>query len=387
METLTNMIKACRSVIIAGAILLASVAASAQMEAPEGVWTFTNFGVRAYWWGIVPTGGDFSILYNGFRLLPGLDTIVENDAGAGYETDNFYRKPDGGLYFGPSGDGSPVLYDRLEILEGLGIRQGILWDKSRNRNLLEGFLFYRLHYDWNNPSSGTSPLLFQSGLPDADQILSNSLIAGVSISTIDKDKVHKTMNGLYGEVSVQWGPSFFFNSIGKADFFRLNATAKGFGTLYAAPEKGDANFFSIYLGDFVSVDYTGGSSIPVYVQESTGGLAPRATTDDWVRGFETGSYGTTFKAANNFDIRFQGPAIIWPSVVPGMYLFSDAGYYNGFSGDPANTAGGFLASVGAGGYLDFFDLTNLTGYLAFPVVGKRVDGASWVISFHFNLDF
>ncbi len=355
------------------------------MEAPEGIFTLTNFGVRTYWWGIVPTGGDFSVLYNGFKIIPGLDTIIEDDLGAGYETDNYYRYPNGSLYSGPSGDGSSVLFDRLEIVEGLGIRQGILWDQSRKRNLVEGFLFYRLHYDKSYAGAGS--LLAQSGVPDRGQILSNSLMAGVSASTLVKDNVHKTWDGLYGEASVQWGPSFFFNSIGNADFYRLNTTLKGFRTLYASPTTGDSNFFSIYVGDFISVDYTGGGSIPYYVQESTGGLDPRATTDDWVRGFETGSYGTTFKAVNNFDIRFQGPAVIWPSVVPGLYAFTDAGYYNGFAGDPANTPGGFLASAGVGGYLDFFDLTNVTGYLAFPLYGHRIDNASWAISFHFHLDF
>ena len=69
------------------------------MEAPEGIFTLTNFGVQTYWWGIVPTGGDFSVLYNGFKIVPGLDTIIEDDLGAGYETDNYYRYPNGSLYF------------------------------------------------------------------------------------------------------------------------------------------------------------------------------------------------------------------------------------------------------------------------------------------------
>jgi hypothetical protein len=387
MERLTTPRRAFRRIIVAAVVFFASVTASAQMEPPTGVWTFTNFGLRAYWWGIVPTGGDFSTLFNGFRILQGLDTIVENDFGTGYETDNYYRNPGGSPYWGPSGNGSPVVYNRLEILEGLGVRQGILWDESRNRNLLEGFVFYRLHYDRNYPTPGVSQLVFNSELPDSNQILSNSVIAGFSISTIDRDKVHKTRDGLYGEVSVQWGPSFFFNSIGDADFYRLNTTLIGFRTLYAAPARGEMNALSVYVGDFISVDYAGGTSIPFYVSESTGGLNPRATTDDWVRGFETGSYDTTFKAVNNFDIRVQGPAIMFPSVVPGVYAFTDEGFYNGFNGDPTNTAGGFLASVGAGGYLDFLDLANLTGYLAFPVYGHRVDGAPFAISFHFSLDF
>ncbi|HVP19597.1 MAG TPA: hypothetical protein VMU36_11410, partial [Spirochaetia bacterium] len=387
MERSVTLGKAARGAIAAALMIFAATAANAQMEAPEGVWTLTGFAIRTYWWGLVPSGGDFATLYNGMRILPGLDTILENDLGAGYETDNFYTNPDGSPYWGPS-DGSAVLFDRLQILEGLGIRQGILWDTERNRNLVEGFLFYRLHYDRNYPGAGA--LVSASAFPDRNQILSNSFQAGVSASTLDKDQVHKTWDGLYGEASVQWAPSFFFNSIGGANFYRLNLTLKGFRTLYAAPAKGESNFFSLYIfslyvGDFISVDYAGGDSIPFYVLESTGGLKPRATTDDWVRGFETGSYGTTFKAVNNFDIRIQGPAVIWPSVVPGLYAFTDAGYYSGFYQDPTNTPGGLLVSVGAGAYLDFFDLTNLTGYIAFPVSGHRVDGARYEISFHFNL--
>ncbi len=379
----------CAAIVLAAMLSVAGTAgaqiATPDMEAPSGVFTLTNFDLRTYWWGIVPTGGDFSALYNGFKLVPGLDTIVENDFGAGYETDNYYRNTDGSLYSGPSGNGSAVTFDRLEIVDGLGIRQGILWDHERNRNLLEGFLFYRLHYDKNYAS--TASLVSQSSAPDRAQILSSSVLAGVSASTLVKDDLHRTWDGLYGEASVQWGPSFLFNGIGNADFYRLNATFKAFRTLYAAPSTGEWNLFSIYVGDFVSVDYAGGGSIPFYVQESTGGLAPRATTDDWVRGFETGSYGTTFKAVNNFDIRFQGPSMIWPSTLPGFYVFTDQGYYNGFVGDPTNTPGGFLASTGVGVYGDAFDLANVTAYLAFPLYGHRVDGASFAISFHFSLDF
>ena len=373
--------------IAALAAVTGTVSLHAQMDNPSGAVGFANFGVRTYWFGLVPTGGDFSLLYRAPRLIPGLDTIIENDFGAGYETDNYYRNPNGTPYSGPSDKGSPVVFDRLEILEGLGVRQGILWDEARNRNLLEGFIFYRLHYDRNFTPSGANPLIFQSGRPDSTQILSNSIIAGLSASTLERDRVHKTWDGLYGEVSVQWGPGFFFNSIGNTDFSRLNATFKGFRTLYAAPEQGDWNLFSIYAGDFVSIDYAGGGSMPFYVQESTGGLSPRATTDDWVRGFESGAYDTQFKVVNNFDVRFQGPAMIWPSVVPGAYIFSDVGYYSGFSGDPSSTPGGFLASAGIGGYVDVFDLGVVTGYVALPLYGHRVDGASWTINFHFHLGF
>ena len=359
----------------------------AEMETPADTWGFANYAIRTYWWGIVPTGGDFSVLYKGLQVVPGLDTILENDLGAGYEPDNYYRNPDGTLYWGPSGDGSPVIFSRLEILEGLGIRQGIVFDPERHRNLVEGFLFYRLHYDADFPLAGGPQLLFQSALPDRNQVLSNSIILGVSASTLVKDDVHETWNGLYGEASFQWGPRFFFNSIGNTDFYRLNAKLKAFRTLYTAETAAGWNLFSLYVGDFLSVDYADGSSVPFWVQQSTGGLSPKTSTDDWVRGFETGSYGTVFKVVNSLDLRAQGPAVLWPSLVPGAYLFLDAGYYNGFIGDPAHTPGGVLMSTGLGGYLDFFDLANVTAYLAFPLIGSRVDGASIALSFHFNLNF
>lgn len=136
-----------KTVLSVVAILMTIVGTTtvhAQMAAPDGVWSLTGFDART--WEIVPTGGDFSALYNGAKILPGLDTIIENDIGAGFEINDVYRNPDCSPYSGPSGDGSPVLFDRFEILEGLGTRQGILWSDDLKRNLLEAFLFYRLHY-------------------------------------------------------------------------------------------------------------------------------------------------------------------------------------------------------------------------------------------------
>jgi hypothetical protein len=222
MKRLTSFGLSLRIIVTVAVMAGSAAALHAQMTTPTDTWGLGNFAVRTYWWGIVPTGGDFSIFYKGLRLAPGLDTILQDDLGAGYETDNYYRNPGGTLYWGPSGTGSPVVFNRLEILEGIGIRQGILWDNSRNRNLMEGFLFYRIHYDQNYPTAGATQYIFQSGLPDANQILSNSVIVGLSATTLAKDNVHKTRDGLYGEVSFQWGPRWLFNSIGNADFLRMN---------------------------------------------------------------------------------------------------------------------------------------------------------------------
>ena len=62
----------CAAIVLAALVTVAGTAnaqiSTPDMEAPTGVWTPTNYDVRTYWWGLVPTGGDVSILYNGFKL-------------------------------------------------------------------------------------------------------------------------------------------------------------------------------------------------------------------------------------------------------------------------------------------------------------------------------
>lgn len=409
------MKRATFACILAILVCLGGATAVAQSTTPTGTWTFTGFGLYAYWLdGFIPSGASIDILYAGVKLIPGLDTIIEDDPGAGWQSNDFYLNPDGSHYTGPytggntspsytqtgfvnvlgptSGGNSPTTYDQAEFLNDLGIRQGILWNPEQKRNLLEGFLFYRVHYDYNSVATEWGQqrtLLNDSPFPDKTQIFSNALLAGLSLNTVGVDPVHKTEQGLYGEASVEWGPSFFLNSIGGSDYYRLNATLKAYQTLFARSTSADPdmNLVSAYLADYVGVDYAGGDSVPVFVFESFGGRYMRAGNGTTIHGLDDGNYATGLKLINNLELRVVGPAIVWRDLAPAMFAFLDTAYYNGYFQAPSNPAIGFLGSTGVGIYVNVFDLADLNLYFAYPFSGTRINGASYSIGAAFNLAF
>ncbi len=323
------------------------------------------------------------VQFHGLRFIPGLATILENDFGGGYQANVFFRNPNGTPLVGTD---AGTEFPQVELVDDLGLKQGLLWNPELGRNLLEAFAFYRLHFDYNLTGGGT-PLIFDSSFPDRVEILSNSILLGADYDTTVQDKVHKTWDGLYAEATGEWGPGFLFNSIGNANYYRLNLTAHGFRTLYTSSQPNGRNLFSVYAGDFFAADYAGGSSIPIYIQQTIGGRYPRYGVADAVRGFEPGAYDTQLKVVNNLELRVTGPAVIWPSFLPGAYVFFDTGYYDGYFGDPGNTPGGMIGSVGIGLFADLLDLANATVYLGFPVIGRRVDGSPYAIEAHFSLQF
>lgn len=377
------------SVGAAGGANTQPAAAKADSAEHGSPWSLSFAALRTYWFGIVPTGIDLVLDYRGLTLFPGVETIFEDYAGAGYQYNYFYRNPNGSPVVGSD---SGTTFSQFEIVDDLGIRQGIVWNPRLQRNLLEGFLLYRFHYDYDYQDPTKNQLIFQSSFPDARQTLINSVVAGFDYNTTVQNKVHGTWNGIYAEASGEWGPRAFFNSIGQANFYRLNFTNWGYKTFYTSSTRRGANLFSLYGAYQVRVDYAGGNQIPIYVMQSFGGRYShlRYGLGDAVRGFEAGAYDTNFKAAVNFDLRVTGPGIYWPIIlkgylIPGLYAFADGGYYNGYFGDPSNAPGGFLASTGVGAYVDVLGLGNVTAALAFPLVGHRVDNAPYALVFHFHL--
>jgi len=395
--------------VLAILICLGGATAVAQSTTPSGTWTFTGYGLYAYWLdGFIPSGVSIDILYTGAQIVPGLDTIIEDDPGAGWQTNDFYLNADGSRYGGPepaggntsptynqpallnvlgptSGGNSQTTFDQAEFLNDFGIRQGILWNPEQKRNLLEGFLFYRLRYDRNSVATEwgqETTLLSESNLPDRDQILSNAVLGGLSLNTVATDEVHKTQQGIYGEASVEWAPSFFFNSIGGSDFYRLNATLKIFQTLFtSSTADGSLNLFSGYLADYFGVDYSAGGYVPFYVYESFGGRYWRADNSTTVHGLNDGMYTPGLKILNNLELRVVGPGIVWRDLAPALFVFLDTAY------DPDRTQSTVLASTGLGIYVDCFELANLNLYFAYPLAGSRISGSSYTISAAFDLAF
>ena len=91
---------------------------------------------------------------------------------------------------------------------------------------------------------------------------------------------------------------------------------------------------------------------------------------------------------NSLELRATGRALFLPSLVPGLFVFFDSGYYGGsYPRSLQPVSGSFLASVGAGGYLATLDLVNIVVDIAFPVYGSRIDGAPYAIESFFHLQF
>lgn len=364
-----------------------SVAQSGTTASP---WSLSLIDLRTYWLDIVPTGIDLRVSYRGLTLVPGLATILEDYAGGGYQYNYFFRNPNGSPV---SGTHAGTTFSQLELVNDVGLKQGVVWNPRIKRNLVEGFLFYRFHYDYDYRDAAQYQLIFHSSFPDAGRALVNSVLAGFDYNTTVQDRVHGTWNGLYAEASGEWGPRAFFNSIGQANYYRYDITSWGYRTFFTSSTTRGTNLFSLYGAYQVRADYAGGSSIPIFVMQTFGGL-PSHLEDyglgDAVRGFETGAYDTQFKAAANFDLRLTGPGIDWPFIIkdyliPGLYIFLDGGYYNGYFGDPAQTPGGFLASTGMGVYLHALGIGNVTVAFAVPFYGHRIDNAPYALVFHFHL--
>jgi hypothetical protein len=382
------MLRRLAIAFLALALYSATEVSGENSTASKGIWTIDNIEPYTYWLdGIVPSGASVDILFNGLRLFHGLDTILETDIGGGWQTNYFYRNPDGSPYTGPGE--TPSSFDQAEFLDDFGIRQGLLRDEERDRNLLEVFLFYRLHYDRNFPTTGgEGSLLYASAFPDRQEILANALHAGLAFDTVSVDVIHKTHSGVYAEASAEWGPRSLFNGIGGADYYRLNATLKGFLPLFALSESaGTRNLLSMYAASYFCADYAGGESVPIFVFESYGGRYPRWSNSPTIYGLEEGLYGADLKILENLELRILGPALGSRDIVPGLFAFLDSAYYDGYFMDPTDSPGGYLASGGGGILLDFFNFADLNAYFAYPILGKRVDGRAYAIGFGFSMAF
>jgi hypothetical protein len=90
---------------------------------------------------------------------------------------------------------------------------------------------------------------------------------------------------------------------------------------------------------------------------------------------DEGSLDGNFKAVNNLEVRLLGPALFLPAIVPGLVAYFDAGCF-GSAGSPGSDAWGFVASTGAGVFVDVFGFAQLTGYLHYRLVGENADGSA-----------
>lgn len=338
--------------------------------------------VEADWIGL-----GFRVGYGGLDLSPPMNTVLSLSLLGVYDTYGYFRAPDGHPYEGglPGYDDATAPYAcRLTVRSALEIDQGLLWNERDRSNALEAFLAYKFRYEMNRKDAGTSQLLFDSSLPDRDQILQNSLLLGLEWKDIDHGNAHRVLSGTGAEASVEWGPQWFFNGIGKADFVRFNLSTRAFLPIFDIDQESTLNKLSAYMGFFFSFDYVTGTSLPLNVRETFGGRSPRKGLGYAVRGLEDCRYDSPFKAVANCDLRLNLPAIADPGIIPGLLWFLDGGYYN-LVDFPVS---GFVFSTGGGISLSLFDVVNLMLTTQFLLNTARVTGGYWnPLSFAFIFHF
>jgi hypothetical protein len=357
-----------RTVLVALAIVIAS-AVGAQSQ-----WDW-SVGPRFY-------GATAGVRY---ALTPpvadDVETSIVGILSTAYEGSTYFREADGSYFTVPADgtDDSVVSYFRYDLLWQVGIQQGLYARSDSPDDLAVGYLFYRGQYDL--PFSDGTDLFAQSGLPEVEQSLVGSVVGGVAASRVLLNDVTRVRKGFTAELSLEWAPSFLHNTLlGRADFSRITAQARGYVPLYELAPQDGRNQFSAYVAAMATVDWLSGPEIPFGALSSVGGRSPRAATGGLVRGYSSRRFDATFKAAANVDLRMNLPAIVLPQIVPGLVLFTDVGYYtDALERSPVDDENaGLVASSGAGFFLDLFNAVEFVFYTHYLWNEPAVDGSSWV---------
>ena len=294
--------------------------------------------------------------------------------GGGYQGSNFFAAADDSI---PLED---VDYQVLGADWRFGVSQGIVYRPDGAGNLLEAVLLY--HGRYQSYLQGGAVL---AGLPDEDGLLQNTLLASLVLDSTVFDRGRLTRDGLFGSLTAEWAPAFFYNkAMGDSDFVRLTALLEGYRTLLSTPA------VSVYLADRLVYDRLLGEEarIPVSTRTTIGGLTsvpisknPLRALGGAVRGIADNRFDGFAKLVNNLDVRVHFPslALFGGMLVPGAVAYLDAGLYDRASGrlslDP------LLASVGAGVLLNAlgFDFILYGDYF----LNERDFGVSLGLSAHF----
>jgi hypothetical protein len=341
-------------------------------------------------------GVDLGIGYRGLQLLPAADTTIWAYVGGGYEWMNYYRDSSGALIAPGALASGPLVgmdptFVRIEGAWRLGIAQGFAWNERTKTNRVESFLFYRGRINSNQQLP--NELLSVANIPDRDGIFLNVLQAGFAYDDLVYDLRHKIKDGFSAEVSAEWGPSFFFNTLlGDSDFLRFNGTLRWFVPIYDIAPDRPTNLISFYFGEFLQVDYAmplSDAPVPLYVRQTFGGRSQNTGLGSSVRGVDTGSLDTNLKAVNSVELRMNLPALWLRDLVPGLVAFWDIGYYDqmGETGVAAPAPAGVVTSTGLGVSIDLLDLGTVAAYVAYRLNGMNANASAWSFPIEFGLHF
>ena len=317
-------------------------------------------------------GLDIGAGFTPFSLVPDLDTVTWLVAGAAWQGRGYYRNTDGSLF---TGDPETASYDRLRFNWRLGLQQQLAAPPDGSIAGLSAQLWYI--GSWMSRFADSGSTIESAPLPDAEASQINRLLAAISFDAVESS-ADGLQNGGSVEVSAEYGPGFV-NFVGGADYLRLNLTTTAYvpvWTLYSNEQR----LMSLTLAAFSSIDSAFGSSIPIEVRQSFGGLSPRDGLGGAVRGIRGTRFGVANKLVANVETRFDLPAIEIPglgSIRPGILSFLDAGTYSDELTVPSPVAGSEV-SIGTAVYVDVLRIATLAFYTSFWVTGDRLgDQGQW----------
>lgn len=199
------------------------------------------------------------------------------------------------------------------------------------------------------------------------------------------DNLH-TNDGDVAKVELKWGPEFLNSAAsGKADYISITLNNVYAKTLWEY-KKGDKSMVSFTLVDRANFNWTGGKSVPSFIQ---GGVSLGRK----VRGYNTYTYNTEFTLVNNFDLRIAGPGLFLESIAPRVNIFFDCGLGWGRVFQGGREEVNFLASTGVQFTVSFFDFIDLGYELNFLLTDKKkytqpdTMGGRFTTNVTFFLDF
>jgi hypothetical protein len=314
-------------------------------------------------------------------VVDGVETTITAMLSPAYEGVAYYRLPDGSFFTsGAGGYGADSAgYDRFDLLWELGVQQGILSGLDRAADRAVVFAFYRGRYDY--PFEQPDRLFFDSPLPENSGGLIGSFVAGLAYSDVAAQPITHVQCGIHGEATIEWAPPFLHNQVaGSADYNRTTVLGRVFVPLYSAEPRNGMNTFSSYLALFGIVDWASGPQIPLEVRATTGGRSIRAAVGGSVRGLEGRRFDSTFKAIANIEVRMNLPAIVLPSLVPGLVLYCDTAYFLDTEelSPVAEEHSGFAVTSGLGISLDLLNTVQLVFYTSFVINDTDITGRHWV---------
>jgi hypothetical protein len=309
------------ALIIAALLLSLSTPAYAGSDDPQ--WQFQSY-LRL--WGI-----DLEFIYEGLQFINGVDTNLWISAGGGGETIGFYREGlDGTTPYTPPDTGTDLgLFNRSNFLWTLGLSQGLIYDETNQRNLLELMAYYRSSSETYTKLNGINANIFSTNLKDKDGILQNSALVGIVYKGIALDPDTQVKQGIYAEATYESAPKSM-NEI--ADFTRLNTTATGFWPLL------ENESYCLFLGDRIMYDKLDGAYIPINARSSFGGVSVFSGITSpglggTIRGVGPGRFDGYNKVINNLDLRMTFPELIqggW--MIPGIIIYYDLGFTDNLTG-------------------------------------------------------